>query len=77
MVAADGFAMNRTGQSPVQFVDDGYPEAQDYDNNYIPVASHKRPAAAERSVTKTIRVFFRLARQRLTRLRPGRRLIAS
>ncbi len=64
MIRIDGLAMNRTDIQPVHFVDDGYPEAQDYANNYIVLPQrhdrNRRP--------RTLRATRRLLRRRLRKL---------
>jgi len=64
---------------PVRFVDDGYPEAREYDNNYVVVRSHQRAVAPEHSLPRALRAgrvaIKRTLRQLKAKLtgRPGSR----
>jgi hypothetical protein len=55
--------MNAQRAQPVIFVDDGYPEASEYANNYFPVAlSTQAVAARERRRSVLARWLVRLRR---------------
>jgi hypothetical protein len=57
--------MNRTDLQRVQFVDDGFPDAQDYANNYIVLPQLKGRASRPRTLRATLRLLRRRVGQRI------------
>lgn len=55
----DGLVMNRTDRHPVRFVDDGYPEAQDYASNYRVLPKRHTSRMRPRSLRATLRLLRR------------------
>lgn len=62
--------MKLAHHGPIKFVDDGYPEAEDYANNYIPLPPAPRDVKRE-SLTRSIVTGIRILIGRLRR-RPRR-----
>ncbi|MGK0263097.1 MAG: hypothetical protein ACI8UD_001745 [Planctomycetota bacterium] len=58
--------MNSSDIHAVRFVDDGFPEAQDYANNYHPLPQRHKNTMRPRSLKATLRLLRRSLRQLLT-----------